>query len=350
MNAFAPDYRKTLAAAMNRRQRYIPIYEHQIAVEVMEDVLGRPFAQLIRGDDRDLDEFFRCYCGFFKKANYDTVSYECCTRDIFPGGGALTDSSHPAIKGWDDFNAYPFNELEDLYFRTFGRNFEALKRNMSAGMKAVGGVGNGVLECAEDLVGYQNLCYLRYDEPELFREIFDRVGNLLFNLWDRFLPLYGDAYCIPRMGDDMGFQSSTLLPHEDIRKYMVPHYRRIAARIHAENKPFLMHSCGNIFPVMEDLIEEVGIDAKHSNEDSIAPFPVWIDRYGERIALFGGIDTDVVCRGDEYAVRNYIEELIAKCAGRCGWAFGTGNSIPVFISADRFLTMIRVFCELRDKR
>ena len=34
---------------------------------------------------------------------------------------------------------------------------------------------------------------------------------------------------------------------------------------------------------MEDLITDVGIDAKHSNEDQIAPFPEWVRRYGDRI-------------------------------------------------------------------
>ncbi|MDR1030283.1 MAG: hypothetical protein LBL76_05370 [Treponema sp.] len=46
-------------------------------------------------------------------------------------------------------------------------------------------------------------------------------------------------------------------------------------------KPFLLHSCGCIFKVMDDLIA-ARIDAKHSNEDAIAP-------YGRRIGNFGGL-------------------------------------------------------------
>lgn len=47
---------------------------------------------------------------------------------------------------------------------------------------------------------------------------------------------------------------------------------------------------------MDDLITGAAIDAKHSNEDQIAPFPEWVVRYGDRIGNFGGIDTDAVCR------------------------------------------------------
>ena len=46
---------------------------------------------------------------------------------------------------------------------------------------------------------------------------------------------------------------------------------------------------------MHDVID-LGIDAKHSNEDIIAPFDEWIARYGERIGLLGGIDVDLLCQ------------------------------------------------------
>ncbi|MDP2338519.1 MAG: hypothetical protein Q8N05_19130 [Bacteroidota bacterium] len=37
-------------------------------------------------------------------------------------------------------------------------------------------------------------------------------------------------------------------------------------------------------------ILNLGIDAKHSNKDQIAPFSVWIEKYTNRIGLFGGFD------------------------------------------------------------
>jgi uroporphyrinogen decarboxylase len=37
-----------------------------------------------------------------------------------------------------------------------------------------------------------------------------------------------------------------------------------------------------------DGIIDLGIDAKHSNEDQIAPFEKWIELYNDSIGLFGG--------------------------------------------------------------
>ena len=45
---------------------------------------------------------------------------------------------------------------------------------------------------------------------------------------------------------------------------------------------------------MDDVIA-LGIHAKHSNEDGIAPYEQWIERYGDRIGLLGGIDLDILC-------------------------------------------------------
>ena len=99
---------------------------------------------------------------------------------------------------------------------------------------------------------------------------------------------------------------------------------------------------------MEDLIE-AGIDAKHSNEDQIAAFPVWVERYGDRIGNFGGIDTDAVCRLSRSEMKEYIGEVVAKSKGHGGFAFGSGNSIPHYVPVEQFLTMNEVVREIRGE-
>ena len=87
------------------------------------------------------------------------------------------------------------------------------------------------------------------------------------------------------MGDDLGYKNSTLLEPETIRAHILPQYKRIIDLIHRSDKKFLLHSCGCIFELMPDIIS-LGIDAKHSNEDEIAPFEKWIDLYSNQIGLF----------------------------------------------------------------
>jgi uroporphyrinogen decarboxylase len=105
---------------------------------------------------------------------------------------------------------------------------------------------------------------------------------------------YSDIFVFFRMGDDLGYKTSTMLSPDAIKTYILPQYKRVIDLVHAAGKKFLLHSCGCIFEVMDDIIA-LGIDAKHSNEDQIAPFDKWIDLYNEKIGLFGGIDVNILC-------------------------------------------------------
>ena len=190
-------------------------------------------------------------------------------------------------------------------------------------MKALGGVGNGVLEISEDLVGFQYLAYMQMDDPELYADVYNAIGDLMHNLWTTFLDKYADGYAIYRFGDDLGFKTNTLISPKTIRKHIIPQYARVISLVLETGKPFLWHSCGKIFSVMEDVIA-LGINAKHSNEDTIAPFDEWIERYGDRIGLLGGIDVDILCQTpyEEIVISNFqfmlshgeVFQLISICS------------------------------------
>jgi len=91
---------------------------------------------------------------------------------------------------------------------------------------------------------------------------------------------------------------------------------------------------------MDDLIEVAGIDAKHSNEDVIAPFKVWLERYGSRIGNFGGIDMDVLCQYSPSQIQAYVLDVLKEVEGCGGVAIGTGNSIPDYVPPAGYLAMI----------
>ena len=152
---FEPDYRHILNAACNREAGRLPLYEHIVSHGKIDEIEGTRRAPLFEGGQRELDEFFSGYCGFFKSHGYDVVPFECCIGAVLPGSGALGDSRvDPVIKDREDFNRYPWGELEERFFTRYGKYYAALRRALPAGMRAVGGVGNGVFECVQDLVGY----------------------------------------------------------------------------------------------------------------------------------------------------------------------------------------------------
>jgi uroporphyrinogen decarboxylase len=109
---------------------------------------------------------------------------------------------------------------------------------------------------------------------------------------------------------------------------------------HGADKPFVLHSCGNLNSVYEDLIEECKIDAKHSFEETILPVERFKERYGDRITPLGGLDVDLICRGTEEEIRAYTREKIEKCFCDGFWALGTGNSLTDYMPVQNYLCVL----------
>ncbi len=346
--SFTPDYNNILSAANNIQPARIPLYEHIISDKVMGKILGIEFSGLLDGFFDDKKEYFRHYTDFFYKMGYDTVSFEQCITKILPGGGALYNHAVPEIENREDFNKYPWDEIEEIFFDAFEDDYKALSQMMPDGMKAIGGPGNGLFEIAQDLCGYEGLCYLSIDDPELYAEVFVKVAEVMKRIWKRFLSRFSDLYCVCRFDDDLGFNTQTLLPQIDIQVHLIPRYKEIAGVIHSFDKPFLMHSCGCIFSIMDDLIDFVGINAKHSNEDCIAPFSIWLEQYGNIIGNFGGIDTDFLCKNNLKEIEEYGTNVYKYSQGYGGIAIGSGNSIPEYVSVKGYIKMIETVRKLRD--
>lgn len=339
MKEFTPDFNNILSAAWNKAPKRIPLYEHIISVKVMEQIMDKKFSDLYKGDRNDRREFYKNYNSFYKLMGYDTVTMECCIGAIMPGSGALGGHKPGVIKCREDFEKYPWKEVQDLYFKAYGEDFELLGEQMPAGMKAIGGVGNGVFECVQDIVGYTDLCYISVDDPDLYADLFKAVGDVMYKIWDEFLKRFGDIFCVCRFGDDLGFKSNTLIPADDIKTNIIPQYKRVIDLVHSYNKPFLLHSCGKIFDVMEDMINVAGINAKHSNEDQISDYSFWIEEYGDRIGNFGGVDTDHLCRKSEQEIKEIVNNVYKYAPGHGGMAIGSGNSIPDYVPAAGYLAM-----------
>ena len=147
---FEPDYRNLVKAASNQWVDRVPLYEHIIGEKVIFETTGtRPYSLMFSKDPSESREGFRQYWNFWKTMGYDTASMEFCICDILysMGGGALGAHKEGCIKDRDDFERFPWEEIPVRFFEKFGPAMKTLAETCPQGMKAVGGVGGGIVEC-----------------------------------------------------------------------------------------------------------------------------------------------------------------------------------------------------------
>jgi len=342
---FQPDYTNILKVLYNRKPDYLPLYEHNIDAPFISKYLGEKI-EIVSNSPSELEDYFRKVITFWKSNGYDAFSYEAAICEILPGHGAIMGGLGP-IQTRDDFDKYPFDDIPRIFWETYTPRLEAIRKVLPSGMKAYGGCGYGIFESAQDLVGYESLCLMQYLDPELFTDLFIRIGDLFVELWTKMVREYGDIFVFHRMGDDLGHKTSTMLEHDTIRNFILPQHKRVIDVVHAAGKKFLLHCCGNIFGIMPDILA-CGIDAKHSNEDEISPFSVWIEKYGNQIGLFGGIDMNcLILNPYDVVFERVMEEGLLYRAMAKGYGMGSGNSIPDYMSIDGYNAMIDAVFEIR---
>lgn len=346
--SFQPDYREIEKVLYNQRPERLPLYEHHIDRPFIEKVVGKDIC-LAGNKPIDFEAYYRQIIGFWKDMTYDAFDYEAAICEIFPGHGAIFGGMLGPIQTRDDFNKYPFKELPNIFWETYTPHLKAIRKVLPTGMKAYGGCGYGIFESSEDLVGFESLAVLQYMDPDLFADVFVKIGDLYVELWSEMIRKYDDLFVFYRMGDDLGFKSSTLLEPDTIRQHILPQYKRVIDTVHASGKKFLLHSCGKIFEVMDNIID-LGIDAKHSNEDEIAPFEEWIRRYNDRIGLFGGIDVNTICLKSYDEVYKTVLEKGRKFRKMArGYGLGSGNSIAEYVPVEGFMGMVDAVKKIRSE-
>lgn len=344
MEQFQPNASNILDVLYNKKPGYLPLYEHHIDIEFIEKFIGEEFGGYI---DNEPELYFKKVTDFWKNNTYDAFDFEAPICDVYPDHGAIMGGKLGPIQTREDFERYPFNEIPELFWSANKPKLDAIRKVLPAGMKAYGGCGYGIFESAQDLVGYESLCIMQYIDPDLFRDLFKRIGDLYVELWTKMIKEYSDIFVFFRMGDDLGHRTSTMLEPSTIRNYILPQTKRVIDLVHSSGKKFLMHSCGNIFEIMPDIIG-LGIDAKHSNEDQIAPFDKWIELYNDKIGLFGGFDVNLLSLGTYQSVYDEVLLRGTEYRNKCnGYGLGSGNSIASYVSVDGFRGMIDATKQIR---
>jgi len=244
------------------------------------------------------------------------------------------DETTGPIQSWADFEAYPWPKPEEISYA----GLEYLNMIVPEGMKISSGL-LGIFDVSSWLMGFQNFALALYDEPALVEAIIGRVADLAAAAVRHAVSL--DNVGVIVFCDDMGYNTGTLVKPDFLRKYIFPQHRRLADITHGAGKVFVLHSCGNLTAIMDELIDSVGMDGKHSFQDVIMPVEEVYQRWGDRTSILGGVDMDILGRGTEEQVRARTRAILDACGiNGTGYCLGSGNSIATYVPLGNYMAML----------
>lgn len=143
-----------------------------------------------------------------------------------------------------------------------------------------------------DLCGMEQAMVLMLTEPALFEALLDQIAARVTEVCCRFMDACGDDLAILCLGDDFATQRGLMISPDHWRRFLKPHYARLFAEAHQRGKPVWFHSCGDVTPVLGDLIE-IGVDVWETVQLHALPLTAadLKREFGRDLTFFGGINT-----------------------------------------------------------
>ncbi len=327
-----PDF-KNLLAVLDRKAPSRPtLFEFFLNEKLYAKLAGIP-AMPPSTDQANMN---RALIKAFAKAGYDYATVYGSTLS-FPAGEVHHKDTKSANEGAVIFDRASFRKYSWPEPDSFDYSGLDVAGDLPDGMKLIVCGPGGVLENVMELVGYEATCLMVVDDPGLLMEIFEAVGSRLV----RHYQIAGRYATVGAMisNDDWGFKTQTMLSPADMRKFVFPWHKKIARAIHESGRPAILHSCGQLKEVADDIIDDMKYDGRHSFEDAIQPVEDAYEEYGRRIAILGGIDLDFVVRASPEKIRQRSAAMLDRSARRGAYALGTGNSVPPYVPDDHYFAM-----------
>jgi uroporphyrinogen decarboxylase len=336
-----PYYRRLLKTIHHEEPDRVPLAEFQVDTYIKNLFMGRPI--------RDVGDHvaFQAAAGFdfiYLRADYEFEGLSPVVSTGTPRSwessatpheleSVSTDQPGP-IQTLADFDAYAWPDPRTVDVSPL----EMAAAALPTGMGIITGVG-GVFTRTWMILGYPHFCLSLNDTPELVERVAEQVGRTQCEVLRRLVRMPG-VFAV-WYGDDLAFTEGLLVSPKILRRWFFPWMEELAGIARQAGMPFIMHSDGNLWPVLDDLIS-LGVEALHPIEPKAMDIYDLKRRYGHRVAIFGNIDMGyrlVPGEGRPEDVRAEVRQRIKDLAPGGGYAVASGAGVTRYVTLENFNAM-----------
>lgn len=187
--------------------------------------------------------------------------------------------------------------------------------------------------------GMERLLIDYLENPELARTLADITLDYKIRLMVKAIQAGADAVV---SGDDYANRGGLIMSPKMFREFILPGLKRSVDAAHTAGVPFIKHTDGDIWTILDDLIE-AGVDALDPLEP-VAHMDIGRvkAKYGGRLTVIGNIDCSHLLPGARVEeVEEAVKETIAKAAPGGGYILASSNSIHPGVKPENFFAMER---------
>ena len=192
-------------------------------------------------------------------------------------------------------------------------------------------------------VGTERVLMAMLTDPEWIMDMFNHYLDMSLALFDMVWEAGYEFDCMT-WSDDMGYKHAQFFSLDTYRALLKPVQKRAIEWAHARGIKARLHSCGDINPLLPDLIE-IGLDGLNPLEVKAGMDPIHLKKtYGDRLVLQGGINA--LLYTDIDAIEAQVREVLPVMKESGGYIFSSDHSIPSLISLEDFTRLINLAKEL----
>jgi uroporphyrinogen decarboxylase len=204
------------------------------------------------------------------------------------------------------------------------------------------GLPGGFIHNTQYLRGFEDWFMDLRANPKIIGALFDAAEENARTTCVEALKQVGDMVDVVMCGDDMAHQRGPLCHPDLFRSLIKPRHKRLYDAIHQHTKaPLLLHTCGSVYKIMQDLID-IGIDV--INPVQVAANDMDTARlkkeFGDRMSFWGAIDTQYVLPlGTPDEVRAEVDRRISDLAPGGGYVLNSVHNIQPDVPVENIITM-----------
>jgi uroporphyrinogen decarboxylase len=185
-------------------------------------------------------------------------------------------------------------------------------------------------------------------DQEFYRALFDVLYEINVAATKRFLEITGPYLTAIRTSDDLATQDSLLMSPKTYRTLIKPYHTRYLAMIKEwTDAKIFFHSCGNVVPLLDDLIE-AGVEVLNPVQATTWDDPTGVKaRYGDRLSFWGGIDSQrVLPHGTPEEVREEVRLRIQQFGPGGGYVAGSVHLMQADVPPQNVIALSEAVREL----